>query len=83
MKKRRRPGAGRPPLDNPPSIVHIALRLYPGIDDDLITWMDGIPRRYRSSAVKAALRTGNISSVTLDDLTPDEDLDSAINALLM
>lgn len=83
MKHKRRSGAGRPPLENPPAIVHIALRLYSDTDTDLITWMASIPHRYRSSAVKAALRTGNIGSVAIEDLTPDDELDAAVNALLM
>jgi hypothetical protein len=39
-------------------MIHIKLRLYPGEDDDLITFFDGIIPRLRAAIVKQALRSG-------------------------
>lgn len=81
MGSKRKPGAGRPPLDNPPTVVHIALRLYPGEDDDLLSWIDSLPKRQTAAAVKARLRTGRVTTATgpHDD---DLDIDTALDGLL-
>ena len=51
---------GRPPSPRAASarIVHIKIRLYPGEDDDLIPFFDGIPPGLRAAMVKEALRSG-------------------------
>lgn len=82
--KRRRPGAGRPPLDAPPTIYHITLRLYPGADDDLRAWLDEVPARYRASAVKARLLTGRAPALATTIAGPsDDDLDDLLSGLIM
>jgi len=74
---------GRPPLENPPVIVPVKLRLYPGEDDDLLAFFDRIPHGYRADAVKSALRSGNIGTVQLADLPTDDTLAEALGDLLL
>ena len=50
-------------------VVHIKLRLYPGEDDDLITFFDAIIPRLRAAMVKKALRSGG--SMALRDAAED------------
>ena len=82
---KRKPGAGRPPLDNPPTVVHIALRLYPGQDDDLKTWLLSLPEGYMSAAVKARLRSGKAAHSLAEVFAalPDDDLDAAFDTLIL
>lgn len=37
---------------------YIHARIYPGKDDDLIAWLDGLPAGERSEAIREALRVG-------------------------
>jgi hypothetical protein len=74
---------GRPPLENPPEIVQIKLRLYPGEDDDLRRFFEQIPHGHRADAVKAALRTGNLGTVELNDLPSDEAMAADLSNLLL
>jgi len=76
----RRPGAGRKPLENPPQVYHITLRLYPGLDDDLKRWMDSIPERYRAAAVKARLLSGPDHNQAFED---GPDLDALLDSLIL
>lgn len=80
---RRRPGAGRPPLDAPPTIYHITLRLYPGADDDLRAWLESVPQRYRASAVKSRLLTGRAPAMAIVTGPTDDDLDAALSGLIL
>jgi hypothetical protein len=76
---------GRPPLkpSEQPIIVQTKLRLYPGADDDLIEFFQDIPSGYRADAVKAALRSGNIGAVEIEDLPADDVLAGALEELLL
>jgi len=76
---------GRPPLtpEEEPVIIQVKLRLYPGDDDDLKDFFEGIPSGYRADAVKAALRSGNIGTVEIDDLPADDVLAGALEGLLL
>lgn len=82
--KRRKPGAGRPPLAEPPTVIHLALRLYYDADTDLERWLSNIPARHRSAAVKAALR-GGIGTVSPAVFSgpADEDLDAALDDMFL
>jgi hypothetical protein len=82
MKRKRKPGAGRPTLDNPPTVVHVALRLYPGEDDDLLSWIDRLPKRQIAAAVKARLRTGRAPALPAVTGPDDDALDTALEGLL-
>ena len=73
---------GRPRLVQRPRIFFIKLRLYPGQDDDLITFLSGVPYRLRTAAVKGALRTGN-PKVRLDGLPDDEQMADAPSGLMV
>lgn len=73
---------GRPKLAQPPQIYFIKLRLYPGQDDDLIAFLDAVPYRLRTAAVKGALRTGNLST-RLAGLPADDDLAEALDGLMV
>lgn len=51
---------GRPPSERARQAlkVYVKLRLYPGDDDDLITFVQGVPKGLLASSVKRALRDG-------------------------
>jgi len=49
-------------------------RLWEGEDDDLIAFLNGVPRRKRISALKTALRSGRLAAIVVDDLPDDDDL---------
>lgn len=72
---------GRPPLDHPPMVVQVKLRLYPDLDQDLIEWFEELPDRYRAAYVKSALRNG-AGSVTLADLPGEAEMIDALDALM-
>lgn len=78
MKRSRR---GRPVASNRPLVVPVKLRLYPGMDDDLIAWLDDVPAGARAVAVKSALRSG-AGSVHLADLGSDAELIDALDNLM-
>ena len=82
MTSTRKPGAGRPPLENPPQVYNISLRCYPVQDDDLITWLDALPPRARAAAVRARLRTGTAPALTTGDAIADTELDDTLGGLL-
>jgi hypothetical protein len=44
--------------------VHVKLRLYPGEDDDLVAFFEGIPKGLRAVMVKQALRSGTASGLS-------------------
>ena len=74
---------GRPPSPRAASarVIHIKLRLYPGEDDDLIAFFDGIIPRLRAAQVKQALRSGvqdTSQTVASDDRLLDA-LDSLVD----
>jgi len=68
---------GRPKTERAASarIVQIKLRLYPGEDDDLITFFEGIPGRLRAVMVKRSLRSGIQGEENSDTDGDDEMLD--------
>ncbi|HNT78492.1 MAG TPA: hypothetical protein PKH77_26060 [Anaerolineae bacterium] len=77
-RKCRAPGAGRPPLPDPPLVIRPAIRLY-AEDADLVEWFKAIPPGQRSRAIKAALRGGQ-RSVDLEALdTGEDDLEAALD----
>jgi hypothetical protein len=57
----------RPRLAERPRLVQIKLRLYRGMDDDLIRFFASVPPRLRATMVKQALRSGVSSDSTLQD----------------
>ena len=73
---------GRPRLEHPPRIVNLKLRLYEGIDDDLIAFFDSLPSGVMAGAVKQALRSG-AATVVLDDLPDDDEIETALDAFMM
>jgi hypothetical protein len=74
MKRHR----GRPRLSVQPQIVNIKLRLYPDQDEDLLQFLQGVPERMRSSAVKMAMRSGNLSAAAENAAPEDDDLDGLL-----
>jgi len=67
---------GRPRRASRPKIYSVKLVLYAHQDDDLISYLEAVPCRKRASAVKVAMRSGNIACVALDTLDDDEILDA-------
>jgi len=63
--------------------IMLHLRLRRGRDDDLIEFFGGIPPRMRVAAVKMALRSGGMTTIRLGDLPDEEDLEEALDALLL
>jgi len=74
---------GRPRKTGNLSIFRIKLRLWEGEDDDLIAFLQAVPTGKRSAAVKTAMRSGNISAITGDDLPDEDDLAILADDLLM
>ncbi len=72
---------GRPISVVKPIIVRVALYLRPGEDDDLIAFFAPLPIRVRSSAVKQALRTGQLPTA-LDEVPSDDEVEDALDRLL-
>ena len=72
---------GRPPSSRAASarVVHVKLRLYPGEDDDLISFFDAIIPRLRAAMVKQALREGTHGG---DRTQPADDLLAALDSFL-
>ena len=61
--------------------MRVALYLRPGEDDDLIAFFAPLPIGLRSSAVKQALRSGRLTSPSLD-LPSDDEIEAALDNLL-
>ena len=55
---------GRPKLSREIKVIQLKLRLYEGIDDDLITFFTHIPPRLRAAMVKCALRSGTNTDIS-------------------
>ena len=55
MGKRGRP---RSPRAAEATVVYVKMRLYPGEDDDLIAFVQGIPKGLLAASIKRALRDG-------------------------
>jgi hypothetical protein len=72
---------GRPPSTVKPVIVRVALYLRPGEDDDLIKFFASLPLRLRSSALKQALRSGQLP-MTLDEVPLDDEVEDALDSLI-
>jgi hypothetical protein len=72
---------GRPPSSVKPVVVRVALYLRPGEDDDLIAFFTPLPLRLRSSALKQALRSGQLPT-TLDEVPSDDDVADALDSLI-
>ncbi|MCP4536644.1 MAG: hypothetical protein GY832_05815 [Chloroflexi bacterium] len=72
---------GRPRLEQPPIVVNLKLRLYVGMDDDLIAFFDAIPPGFRAGKVKQALQSG-ATTVDLADLPDDDEITDALDALV-
>jgi hypothetical protein len=49
---------GRPKAETQPIVFYLNLRLYPGVDDDLIAYLQNAPRRLRVQYVLKAMRSG-------------------------
>jgi len=79
-KRKRAPGGGRKPLPSPPTVLRPAIRLY-AEDADLLAWVESIPPRQLSTAIKAALRSGraSVDIARLDDV--EDILDDALDSL--
>jgi len=72
---------GRPPSAVKPIVVRVALYLRPGEDDDLIEFFAPIPIRLRASAVKQALRSGQLPTA-LNEVPTDDEVEDALDNLL-
>ena len=55
MGKRGRPRSARAAGA---TVVYVKMRLYPGEDDDLIAFLQGIPKGLLAASIKRALRDG-------------------------
>ena len=73
------PKTGRPRSARAASaqVIRIKLRLYPGEDDDLISFFAGISQGLRAATVKRRLRDGNSAT----DATETGDEDSVLSML--
>lgn len=78
MSRRGRPRSER---SASATIVPIKLRLYPGVDDDLIAFFDGIPTGLRAAAVKRALREG--ATTGPPDQQAEDDILDVLDTLLL
>ena len=74
MKRHR----GRPRLTVQPQVINIKLRLHPGEDEDLLSFLSGVPDRRRASAVKMAMRSGNLARVDTATLQDDDDFEELL-----
>lgn len=74
---------GRPRKTGKGRIFRLTLRLWEGEDDDLIDFLNAYPRGQRVSALKVALRGGQLLTPKLDDLPDEDDLDDLMDELLM
>jgi hypothetical protein len=72
---------GRPPSRVKPIVIRVALYLRPDADDDLIEFFAPIPIGLRSSAVKQALRSGQLTS-SITNLPSDDEIEAALDGLL-
>ena len=73
---------GRPRRTQVPVVVNIKLLLYPGQDDDLLAYFRAIPPRGRASAVKTAMRSGNVDAAQINDADENEMIDAFEDLLL-
>ncbi len=73
---------GRPKDANPSIEFLIHLRLRAGEDDDLISFLNSIPRRRRASGVKSALRAGGVQVAIAASLAEDDELATALESFL-
>jgi hypothetical protein len=73
---------GRPALEGQTWDCQVHLRLRVGEDDDLIAFLGKIPARRRTSAIKAALRSGGMVLNQADDSNSDDELLSALDDFL-
>ena len=61
-------------------VVPLKLRLYPGEDDDLIAFFEGLPAGLRAAGVKSALRSGQLDSGAVGPA--EDELVDALDALM-
>jgi len=73
---------GRPVSTAPTWECHLHLRLRVGEDDDLISFLSGLPPRRRASALKAVLRTGGMGSHLVETDDSDDEFLAAIDDFL-
>lgn len=73
---------GRPRRATAPLVINLKLLLYPGEDDDLRAFFAATPPRQRASAVKTALRTGNIAAAAVETGPEDAELADLLAGLL-
>ncbi len=66
--------AGRPRLAQRVTHIHIHLRLYEELDEDLLAFFNNVPRRKLSSFLKAALRSGNAIGINPESVSDDDNL---------
>ena len=71
----------RPLLPQKSVVVRVALFLRPGEDDDVIDFFASIPVELRASALKQALRSGQLH-VNLTELPSDDDIEESLDNLL-
>ncbi len=73
---------GRPWRTPRPTVVNVKLLLYSGEDDDLLAFFAALPARQRASAVKSALRGGQLIGATLPAGPDDDALADLLSGLL-
>ena len=70
---------GRKKRDGVRRRYDVRLYLWEGEDDDLITFLEGLPSRKRPAGIKLALRSGgalsDLQSADLEDVDDDMDFD--------
>lgn len=76
MRKRGRPRSERAATAK---VVYVKMRLYPGEDDDLIAFVEGIPKGLLAASVKRALREGVHTDVPVEQ---DDELLSLLDDLV-
>lgn len=76
---------GRPRKTGRQRVFRLTLRLWMGEDDDLIAFFDAVPPGKRVTALKVALRNGQMldASTGIDSLPTEEDLDDLMDDLVM
>lgn len=75
--------AGRPKATALSLVIRAVLTLREGEDDDLIKVFQSVPARKRASFIKAAMRSGGLEKIKLDDLPDDSDLAESLDNFLM
>lgn len=73
---------GRPRRVVQPVEIQVKLLCFPGLDDDLIAFFATVPPRRKATAVKAAMRSGQLVIGTQIIDVDDDDIDAALDGMV-